>query len=217
MDNWTSDLAPLLKGMAVTVELTVGAAVLAVPLGLIAGYARSSRRPWLRAPASCYVEVFRGTSTLVQLFWFYYVLPLFGLSLPAVAVGIGVLALNSGAYGAEIVRGAIAAVPREQYEAAMALNMTRPQMMWRIIVPQAIPAMLPPTGNLLIELLKNTALVSLITINELTSNAQILRAESLRTAELFGLILVMYFATASVISAGMRQAEGAFARSWRRR
>ncbi|HEX7641535.1 MAG TPA: ectoine/hydroxyectoine ABC transporter permease subunit EhuC [Burkholderiaceae bacterium] len=212
MDNWASDLLPLLKGLAVTVELTVCAAALAVPIGLAAGYARTSREPWVRVPVSWYVEVFRGTSTLVQLFWFYYVLPLFGLSLPAEAVGIAVLALNSGAYGAEIVRGAIAAVPREQYEAASALNMTRPQMMWRVIVPQAIPAMLPPAGNLLIELLKNTALVSLITINELTSNAQILRAESLRTTELFCLILLMYFAMASLISVGMRRVEWAFRR-----
>lgn len=212
MDNWTADLLPLLKGLAVTVELTVCAAALAVPLALAAGYARTSRERWVRVPVSCYVEMFRGTSTLVQLFWFYYVLPLFGLSLPAEAVGIVVLALNSGAYGAEIVRGAIAAVPREQYEAANALNMTRTQMMWRVIVPQAIPAMLPPAGNLLIELLKNTALVSLITINELTSNAQILRAESLRTTELFGLILLMYFVMASLISNGMRRVEWAFRR-----
>ena len=212
MDNWTADLLPLLKGLAVTVELTVCAAALAVPVALAAGYARTSRERWVRVPVSCYVEVFRGTSTLVQLFWFYYVLPLFGLSLPAEAVGIVVLALNSGAYGAEIVRGAIAAVPREQYEAANALNMTRTQMMWLVVVPQAIPAMLPPAGNLLIELLKNTALVSLITINELTSNAQILRAESLRTTELFGLILLMYFGMASLISTGMRHAEWAFRR-----
>jgi len=215
MNNWTSDLAPLLKGLAVTVELTVCAGALAIPLGLLAGYARRSRNRFVRVPAACYVEVFRGTSTLVQLFWFYYVLPLFGLSLPAVAVGIAVLALNAGAYGAEIVRGAIAAVPREQYEAATALNMTRSQMMWRIIVPQAVPAMLPPTGNLLIELLKNTALVSLITINELTSNAQILRAESLRTTELFCIILVMYYAMATLISTGMRRVEWSFARSRR--
>lgn len=212
MDNWTSDLVPLLKGLAVTVELTVGAAMLAIPIGLLAGYARTSRQRWVRVPAACYVETFRCTSTLVQLFWFFYVLPLFGVSLPAFAVGIAVLALNAGAYGAEVVRGAIAAVPREQYEAASALNMRRSQMMWRIIVPQAVPAMLPPTGNLLIELMKNTALVSLITINELTSNAQILRAESLRTTELFGLILLMYFALASLISAGMRRAEWAFRR-----
>ncbi len=217
MDNWTSDLLPLFKGLAVTVELTVCAGALAVPLGLFAGYARSSRQRVVRIPASWYVEVFRGTSTLVQLFWFYYVLPLFGVSLPAEAVGIAVLALNAGAYGAEIVRGAIAAVPREQYEAATALNMTRPQMMWRIVVPQAVPAMLPPAGNLLIELLKNTALVSLITINELTSNAQILRAESLRTTELFCLILLMYFAMASLISTGMRRLEWTFAKSRRGR
>lgn len=114
------------------------------------------------------MEVFRGTSALVQLFWFYFVLPMFGMKLPALLVGIVVLGANAGAYGAEVVRGAILAVPAGQREAAVALNLTRARTIWRIILPQAVPAMLPPTGNLLIELLKNTALVSLITITDLT-------------------------------------------------
>src|SRR3546814_15087017 len=90
-----------------TLRITIGAALLAVPLALAAGLARLSPRRWISWPALAYVEVFRGTSALVQLFWFYYVLPLFGLKLPAVTVGIVVLAANAGAYGAEVVRGAI--------------------------------------------------------------------------------------------------------------
>ncbi|KOQ23795.1 amino acid ABC transporter permease, partial [Achromobacter xylosoxidans] len=185
---------PLLEGLAVTLEIMAGAVVLAVPLALVAGVGRLSTVRPVRWLASIYVEVFRGTSALVQLFWFYFVLPLFGVQLPAMLVGIVVLALNAGAYGAEVVRGAIRAVPPGQREAGVALNLTRGQIMRRIVVPQAIPAMLPPAGNLLIELLKNTALVSLITITDLTFRGQLLRSETLRTTEIFTLMLLLYFA-----------------------
>lgn len=198
---------PLLEGLAVTLEIMAGAVVLAVPLALAAGIGRLSTLRPVRWVASIYVEVFRGTSALVQLFWFYFVLPLFGVQLPAMLVGIVVLALNAGAYGAEVVRGAIRAVPPGQREAGVALNLTRGQIMRRIVVPQAIPAMLPPAGNLLIELLKNTALVSLITITDLTFRGQLLRSETLRTTEIFTLMLLMYFAVALLITAGVRLLE----------
>lgn len=198
---------PLLEGLAVTLEIMAGAVVLAVPLALVAGVGRLSTVRPVRWLASIYVEVFRGTSALVQLFWFYFVLPLFGVQLPAMLVGIVVLALNAGAYGAEVVRGAIRAVPPGQHEAGVALNLTRGQIMRRIVVPQAIPAMLPPAGNLLIELLKNTALVSLITITDLTFRGQLLRSETLRTTEIFTLMLLLYFAVALLITAGVRLLE----------
>ena len=142
----------------------------------------------------------------MQLFWFYFVLPLFGLQLPAMLVGIVVLGLNAGAYGAEVVRGAIRAVPSGQREAGVALNFTRGQILRRLVLPQAVPAMLPPAGNLLIELLKNTALVSLVTITDLTFRGQ-LRSETLRTTEIFSLMLLMYFAVALLITAGVRLLE----------
>lgn len=198
---------PLLEGLAVTLEIMAGAVVLAVPLALAAGVGRLSTVRPVRWLASIYVEVFRGTSALVQLFWFYFVLPLFGVQLPAMLVGIVVLALNAGAYGAVVVRGAIRAVPPGQREAGVALNLTRGQIMRRIVVPQAIPAMLPPAGNLLIELLKNTALVSLITITDLTFRGQLLRSETLRTTEIFTLMLLLYFAVALLITAGVRLLE----------
>ncbi len=198
---------PLLEGLAVTLEIMAGAVVLAVPLALAAGVGRLSTLRPVRWLASIYVEVFRGTSALVQLFWFYFVLPLFGVQLPAMLVGIVVLALNAGAYGAEVVRGAIRAVPPGQREAGVALNLTRGQIMRRIVVPQAIPAMLPPAGNLLIELLKNTALVSLITITDLTFRGQLLRSETLRTTEIFTLMLLLYFAVALLITDGVRLLE----------
>jgi polar amino acid transport system permease protein len=160
--------------------------------------------------------VFRGSSALVQLFWFYFVLPLFGLNLSAIAVGVLVLGLNTGAYGAEIVRGAILAVPRGQWEAALTLNLTAWQTMRRVVLPQALPAMLPPAGNLLIELLKNTALVSLITLTDLTFRAQTLRSETLKTETIFTLVLVMYFGTALMLTALMRGLEALLSRGLER-
>ncbi|VFR24390.1 amino acid ABC transporter, permease protein [plant metagenome] len=209
-DGLQTLLPPLLQGLWVTVQITVGAALLAIPLAILSGLGRLSNQRFLRWPASVYVEVFRGTSALVQLFWFFFVLPLFGIQLPALLVGIVVLALNAGAYGAEVVRGAVMAVPAGQREAAVALNMTRAKIIRRIVLPQAIPAMLPPATNLMIELLKNTALVSLITITDLTFRGQLLRSETLKTVEVFGLMLMLYFAAALVITAGMRMLERRF-------
>lgn len=200
-------LLPLLEGLGVTLQVFAGALVLAVPLALVAGLARLA--PWavVRWSAVVYIEVFRGTSALVQLFWFYYVLPLFGLHLPAVVAGMLVLGLNSGAYGAEVVRGAVQAVPAGQREAALALNLGRWQSLRHVVLPQAVPAMLPPAGNLFIELLKNTALVSLITIADLTFRAQLLRADTLRTVEIFGWVLLLYFGVALLITGATRGLE----------
>ena len=209
-------LLPLLRGLVVTIELTLAAVALAVVIALAAGLARMSPRRTLAWVAAVYIEVFRGTSALVQLFWFYFVLPFFGIELSAFAAGTLVLALNTGAYGAEVVRGAVLAVPRGQLDASAALNMGRLQTLWRIVLPQAFPAMLPPAGNLAIELLKNSALVSLITITELTFAAQLLRAETLRTADIFGLVLVLYFGVALCITAGVRLLERRAARGLER-
>ena len=204
MPGLTDTVLPLLRGLAVTLEITAAAGAAAAVIALAAGLARASHSRWLRWPAAVYVEIFRGTSALVQLFWFYFVLPFFGVELTAFAAGVLVLALNTGAYGSEVVRGALAAVPRGQREAAAALNLSAFQALRRVLLPQAVPAMLPPAGNLAIELLKNTALVSLITITELTFSAQLLRAETLRSAGIFSLVLALYFAVALCITAGMR-------------
>lgn len=207
------DLLPrLLDGLAITVQVTLGAAAVALVLALLAGLGRRARWAPVRVVATVYVEVFRGTSALVQLFWFYFALPLLGLSLGELLVGMIVLGLNTGAYGAEVVRGAIQAVPRGQWEAATALGFSRRQALARVILPQAMLAMLPPAGNLLVELLKNTALVSMITLQDLTFQAQLLRSENLRTVEIFGVVLVLYFALAQLLLIGVRRLEWMLAR-----
>ncbi|QPJ64367.1 MAG: ectoine/hydroxyectoine ABC transporter permease subunit EhuC [Candidatus Nitrohelix vancouverensis] len=203
--------APALwSGLKLTLLLTAGAALVAGPAALLAGLARLSSNPLISFPASCYIEIFRGTSALVQLFWFYYVLPHFGLKLDALTVGILVLGLHIGAYGAEIVRGAVQSVHKTQYEAAKALNFTRAQTLRRIILPQAFVAILPPAGNLLIELLKSTALVSMITLAELTFKGQMLRAATHQSLEIFGLVLLLYFMVSLCITYGVRCLEQKF-------
>ena len=200
-------LPPLLKGLVVTVELTVAAAILAVAIALPVGLARLSRYRLLRYLSLIYVEVFRGTSALVQLYWLYFALPLLGFNIGAMTAGILGLGLNTGAYGAVVVRGAVQAVPRAQVEAAVALNLTPSRRLAYVVLPQAAVAMLPPWGNLFIELLKNTALVSLITISELTFQGQLVRSETLRTPEVFGAVLVLYFLLALAITKFMRVIE----------
>jgi polar amino acid transport system permease protein len=197
----------LLEGAWVTIQITIAACVLAAVCGLLAGLAKLSPFWPLRWFAIGYIELFRGTSALVQLFWLYYVLPSFGITLAAVPVAILALGLNVGAYGAEVVRGAVLAVPRGQYEAAIALNMTPFTRMRRIILPQALVAMIPPWGNLFIELLKATAIVSLITVSDLTFKAYQLNQATLRTVTIFLLALVMYLGIALVITFFMRGVE----------
>ena len=212
VDFLRTHLPALVEGLRVTLQLTLGGALLALLLALLAGLGRRSRLPWLRWPAATYVEVFRGTSAMVQLFWFYFALPFFGLSLPALITGVLVLGLNSGAYGAEVVRSAVANVPAGQWEAGRALNIDDRRILFRIVLPQALAMMLPPAGNLLIELMKNTALVSLITLSELTFTAQVQRAATLDTVPLFGLTLLIYFLVAQLLLTGMRRIERAVTR-----
>lgn len=211
------DLLPvLIQGAGITIQLTLVSAVLALGMALVAGLARLSPVWPLRFVGGVYVEVFRGTSVLVQLFWFYFALPLFGIRLDAFTAGVLALGLNVGAYGAEVVRGAILSVPKGQTEAAIALNFTPWQRMRRVVLPQAFVLMLPPFGNQLIELLKATALVSLITIPEMTFQGLTLRQTTGRTNEIFLWLLVLYFAVAYPLTLGVRWIErrvGAYTRA----
>lgn len=200
-------LPPLLHGAAVTAGITVISTLLGAALAFAAGFGRLSRNRLLRYTASLYVEIFRGTSLLVQLFWLFFALPLLGINLSPLSAGILGLGLNIGAYGAEVVRGAMQAVPRGQLEAAQALNFKPLQVLLRIQLPQALPEMMPPFGNLAVQNLKDSALVSLITLADLTFQAQDLRNRTLETTPILTLTLFIYFGMALVISYGMRRLE----------
>lgn len=197
-------LGSLLKeGLLVTVSLTFFSAILALVLGFGAGLARMSKSKIIRFIAAVYVELFRGTSLLVQLFFIYFVLPMFGLRMPAMVAAVLAIGLNFGAYTSEVVRSAVQAIDVGQREAAVALNMTRQQMMRRIIIPQAFIRMIPNLGNQLIELFKSTSLVSLITLTDLTYQANVLNGSTLETTKIFTLLLLIYFVLAWPLTKGM--------------
>ena len=198
----------LLDGAFVTVQQTILASVVAVLIALAVGMMRLSSNSLVHGAATVYIEIFRGTSLLVQLFWIFFVLPLFGITLEKFTAGFLAVGMNLGAYGAEVVRGAIQAVPRGQYEAALALNLSPARRMRRIILPQALLIMLPPWGNLFIELLKATALVALISVTDLMFQAKQINGYTFLSVEAFGSALVIYYVMARfAVTPGMRWLE----------
>jgi polar amino acid transport system permease protein len=207
MADWSGYLTLILQGALVTAQLTVMGSALALVAAFVAGLGRLAPVAPVRWLATVYIEFFRGTSIFVQLFWVYFVLPFAGITLSPLAAGVLALGLNVGAYGAEVVRGAILSVPKDQYEATIALNLTRFARMRHVILPQALPLMLPTFGNNAIELLKATAVVSLISLSDMTFQAQVVRAQTGNTLIPFLSILLLYFAMASLISFGMRLLE----------
>lgn len=202
---WGAFFPLMWEGLKVTVEVAVLSALAAIFLSVLAGLMRISKVKTVRIAAQIYIEVFRGLPLLVLLFWVYFSLPIAGIALPKIAAAAIAIGLNYGAFGAEIVRSAVQAVPGGQSEAATALNFTRTQRMIHIILPQAALRMMPPLGNLMIELLKATSLIYFITLSDLTYQALILRNNFLNLElYIFGLLLVVYFILASCISAAVR-------------
>jgi polar amino acid transport system permease protein len=202
-----NELLPLMmKGTLVTIQIATISILLAIVMAGVATALRAAPYRIVRWIGNVYVEVFRGTSLLVQLFWLFFVLPLppFDVKLTPFTVAIVGLGLHYGAYGSEILRGALRSVPGGQYEAALALNMPAAARLRRVVLPQAMINALPPATNLMIELLKGTSLVSLITLSDLTFRARQLDEATFKTAEVFGLTLLIYFVLAQVIVAVMR-------------
>ncbi|MCG0290306.1 ectoine/hydroxyectoine ABC transporter permease subunit EhuC [Streptomyces sp. PSAA01] len=201
-ENW------LLPGVWITIQLTLFSAVFAAVVAFGIGVARTSRLWIVRFLTGFYVEIFRGTSALVLMFWLFFVMPLaFGYQLVSMWAAVLALGLTYGAYGSEIVRGAIASVTTAQREAAIALSFTPAQRMRRVILPQAIPEMIPPFNNLLIELLKATALVSAVSVADITFAAQLSRLATGDSLEIYAIILVLYFVLAFVLTRLMRLLE----------
>ncbi|NDV86212.1 ectoine/hydroxyectoine ABC transporter permease subunit EhuC [Aurantimonas aggregata] len=219
--EWLAYLGPLSEGALVTAQIAVASMLLGAAFAFIFGIGKLSRVRAIRWLSVSYIEIFRGTSLLVQLFWLYFALPLAGeavgidLRFDPVTVGILALALNIGAYGAEVVRGALQAVHGDQFEAARALNFTDRQAMWRIALPQAIPEMMPTFGNLAIQNLKDTALVSLISLADLAFRAEQIRNFTQDSVTVYSLVLLMYFGMALVLSGFMKLLERSVGR-WRR-
>jgi polar amino acid transport system permease protein len=192
----------VLTGARETLRVGAAAAVVAVAAGVLAGVGRLSSFRLVRTVSRVYIEVFRGTPALVQLFFAAYVLPRVGVDLPVFVAAFIVLGLNVGSYGAEVVRGAVQAVPSGQREAAIVLGMSPMVATRRVIFPQALLAMVPPWTNLMIDLLKTTAFVSLVGLADITFQAQSLRVSSAGadTVAVFAIAVVLYVLFAQIIA-----------------
>ncbi|WP_274558949.1 ectoine/hydroxyectoine ABC transporter permease subunit EhuC [Streptomyces spiramyceticus] len=202
---WTHWILP---GIWITIQLTVYSAALATVVAFGIGMARTHRSRFVRFLAGFYTEVFRGTSALVLMFWLFFVMPgLFGWALVPMWAAVLALGLSYGAYGAEVVRGALNSVSPAQREAGVALSFTPWQRMRLILLPQAVPEMIPPFNNLLIELLKGTALVSLLGVADTSFAAYLVRLATQESAEIYTVTLGIYFVLAFVLTRGMRALE----------
>lgn len=195
--NAIADIFPtLMKGVEITVTVLLASIILGYLIAFVAGFCKLSNNVILRKFTGFYVEVFRGTSLIVQLFWLYYAFPiLFGIEVGSnFWAGVLAISLNYGAYLSEIVRGSIVSVAKGQSEASTALNMSRFQRMRLVIFPQAVRMMLPEFGNYLILMLKSTSLVSLIGMHDILFYGDILRDSNLSQAPtIYLLVLVFYF------------------------
>jgi polar amino acid transport system permease protein len=210
VENFGTWLSVIGQGVSYTLIATVGGIVLTIVLSFVAGLALLSPQRWVRVISRIYVEGLRGTSEVVQLFWIFFALPvLVGFEFIPLWGGVAVLGLNHGAYGAEIVRGAVQSVPRAQYEGALALSMSPAQRMLRVILPQAVVEMIPPFNNLFIQLLKSTSLLSFVFIPEITRQATEVLVPNFnpQVLQIMTLLLLCYLVLSLIITAVMRTLE----------
>lgn len=207
MGSWLELLPPLLDGARITAYITLVSAGLAFVASFAVGLARLASWWPMRALARAYCEVFRGTSLLVQLFYFFYVLPLLGVEMESTTTAIVALTANTAAYGAEVVRSTVASVDQGQRDAATALNMSRLLAFRRVIFPIAFMQMLPLFGNIGIALVKESSLVSLITIADLAFQGNQLFVLTGDAGRVFTLLLALYFCVCFPLSLGVRWLE----------
>jgi len=199
---WGEFVGPLADGVLTTLMVFFGSIVIATVVGIIVGALRLSRFSLIRGIAWVYVEFFRGVSVIVLIFWAFYVLPLLGVQLTTLVTAWTVIGLNQSAFIAEIVRGGIQSVPQGQVEASIAINHSSWARLRYIVFPQALPIMLPPYANHLVNTLKETAVVSLIGLADLTFRANELRMREGSSLELFISIGVVYLVLAYLLTLG---------------
>ena len=204
LTGWRS----LMHGAWITVEITAMSLALGCVMGLLAGIGRlNPKRRVIYALCTSYVAAIRGTPLLVQLFLLFFGLPQFGILLPAFVCGVLGLGIYSGAYVSEIVRGAIQSIDRGQMEAARSIGMSYAVAMKNIILPQALVRMIPPLGNEFIALIKNSALVSLLTIHDVMHEGQKIISVSYRSLEVYLAIALIYFVLTGLTTLALRHIE----------
>jgi His/Glu/Gln/Arg/opine family amino acid ABC transporter permease subunit len=187
------NFGPLLAGLQLTVELTIIVISLSLVLALLVALAGMSPLAPLRWTVRAYIELMRGTPLLLQLIYIYYVLPEIGVRLDAFTAGVVGLTLNYSAYMSEVYRGGIMAIARGQHDAAAALGLSRWRAMHLVILPQAIRIVIPTLGNYFIALFKDTALCSVVSIQEVVFTAQIIAARNFQYFTLYTIVAGMYF------------------------
>jgi polar amino acid transport system permease protein len=206
--NWKSaiDSIPILnKAALLTLELTAGAVAIGVVIGLFMALARLSKLKLVRAGSIAYIDFFRGTPLLVQIFLVYFLVPKFlqWETLPdnyQYIAGVLAMGLNSGAYIAEIFRAGIQSIDRGQSEAARSLGMTHSQSMRYVILPQAFKRVIPPLGNEFIALLKDSSLLSIIAIQELFYSAKIIAGRTYQPIPMYIAVALYYLVMTQLIS-----------------
>jgi len=189
----------LLVGAVMTIEFAVLSLILGTVFGIIAGLMRISKNPVLSRIAFLYVWIIRGTPLLVQLYLLYFGLPQIGLKLEPWTAGVLGMGFNTGAYISEVVRSGILAIDKGQMEAGLSLGMTPWLVMRRIIAPQAARISIPPMVNQFIITLKNSSLVSLLTITELMRTGEQIIQTHFRSFEVYTVVAVIYLAMNSVL------------------
>lgn len=197
----------LLKAAWVTVYLSLISFVIAVVIAFITGTFRATYKSYLNIAIGWYIEIFRGTPLLVQLFFIYYGLPQIGVVLSSTEAAIIGLSLNFGAYMSEIVRSGILAIDKGQYEAAKSLGMNKLKTLLYIIYPQSIRIMLPPLMNAFASILKDSSLVSVLSITELTRAGQLIYVRTYEPFEIYLTLAIFYFIMTYSVSIVSRKVE----------
>jgi His/Glu/Gln/Arg/opine family amino acid ABC transporter permease subunit len=195
------NLPYLLEGIAFTLLITVGSLVIGLIIGLFLAIFRLSKMRGSYHAATAYIEFFRNTPVLVQLIWFFFCIPILtGQRLTPIVAAILALGLNAGASMAEIFRAGIQAVPRGQVEAAISLGLPRSYVYRFIVLPQAVRLILPPMGNAVISLLKDSSLASVIAVGELMRRAEDINSATYRPLEIYTIVALVYFILTFAVS-----------------
>lgn len=206
-----SVLPELLRALGVTVVATVAGMALALPLGLVFTLARRSRWRIVAGAAAFVVDFVRSTPLLIQIYFLFYVLPQVGPSLSPLATGILALGLHYSSYTSEVYRAGIEAVPRGQWEAARSLGFRSARLWRRVILPQALPPVIPALGNYLVAMFKDSPMLAAITVAELLQTAKVLGAESFRYLETLTLVGLLFLAVSLASARGIRFLETRYA------
>jgi glutamine transport system permease protein len=198
----------LAKGIPYTLMISFGGLVIGFLLGILFGLLSINKHWYFRWPATTYIEIFRGTPILVQVLFIFYGLPdLVGGPIDPLVAGIAAIALNSGAYISEVVRGGVQSIDRGQTEAGLSLGLSRTQSFWSIVWPQAFRRMIPPLGNQAIVSIKDTSLFSVIGVGELVRQGQVYIANTFTAFEVYFVVALMYLAITLSLSMVLRYME----------